>query len=86
MESTIIQRIQKLKEECEDKIKEIVNPDDSDWEDVGFDSPPSGYDTVDSYLRAEEDFDESQQAEMGLLEEFIEKLEEIEKEFTNNKS
>lgn len=81
----LLKRIEELKKEYKEKINQIINPDNSSWDDIGFDGPQPGYSSVDEYMLANEDYDESQQTEMSVYGEFVEKLEEIEKEFINKK-
>ncbi len=77
MRSDPIQRVRELKEEYEVRSREIINPEGYDWEDLGQDGPVPGYDTVESYIFLHEDFDEGQQKEIRMIQELVEKLEEI---------
>ena len=59
-----------------DYRKSIINPDDLSWEDLGFDSPPSKLKSIDDYL--EEEIDERSQAEIQMVDLFLEDLEQLE--------
>jgi len=60
--------------------KNIINPDNASWKDLGFDKKPKEYKSVDDYLEAEGEFDEGQQTSLVLIAEFIKDLEKIEYE------
>lgn len=71
--------IQKLIDKYIEEQKKIINPDDLDWSDLGFELPEitmavEKFGTVENYIRDEEGFDEGQQAELMLFETVIEDL------------
>lgn len=72
--------INKLIAAYKNKLIDIVNPDDLDWGAIGFDEgKPDEYETPYDCLRAEGEFDESQQTKLKLYEEIIQDLEKLQK-------
>ncbi len=59
------------------RLKAIINPDNSNWKDFGFDIPPKGYDTVEAWLEINGEFDEGDQTEIRLCYEFLEDIEKL---------
>ena len=77
MKSDQIPRLRELKEEYDARLKEIINPNNYDWEDIGHDGPVPGYESVENYLFSHEDYDECEKVEILVVEEIIQKLEDI---------
>ena len=66
--------IQKLLEYLNKRKKEIINPDNLTFEDIGFDNPedfPTDV-TIDEFLEQEEDLNEYKQAQLSIIQEIIE--------------
>ena len=50
------------------------NPDDSTWEDLGFDEPPEGYDSPSDWLEEGQELDEGEQTELRMIAEMTDDL------------
>lgn len=72
------EKIKELVKKYQDLIHETINPDDQDWNDIGFSGPQDGYDTVDDYIENEfGELDEGEQTDLRNYREFIEDLKEL---------
>lgn len=73
-----LDKVKELIKKYEDLIHETINPDNQEWNDIGFSGPQEGYDSVDDYIDNEHgDLDEGEQTDLRNYREFIEDLKEI---------
>lgn len=71
-------KIKELIKKYRDLIHETINPDNQDWEDIGFSGPQDGYDSVDDYIENEfGELDEGEQTDLRNYREFIEDLKNL---------
>ena len=68
--------IQRLINKYEQRIKDIVNPGDLTWKDIGYDEPYEGFDDINDYFEngGDEDFDEGEQTGLMIYREVIDDL------------
>jgi len=73
------QNIQRLINKYEQRIKDIVNPGDLTWKDIGYDEPYKGFDDINDYFEngGDEDFDEGEQTGLMIYREVIDDLEKF---------
>ena len=71
--------IQRLINKYEQRIKDIVNPGDLTWKDIGYDEPYEGFDDINDYFEngGYEDFDEGEQTGLMIYREVIDDLEKF---------
>ncbi len=69
--------VQNLRDILNAKKVGIINPEDMTWEDLGFNSPPDGYESIIDYLEREETPDEFNQAQLQLIDEMLDILQVI---------
>ena len=67
-------KILALIEVYKEKRKELINPDELDWGDIGFDTPPDEWETVNDFLEKEENLDYEQQIGIRYIDEIIDHL------------
>jgi hypothetical protein len=72
--------IQELIEKYEERLNQSIDPDNSTWDDLGFDEPPEGYESPREFQRLNGERDEGDQAREGLIGEFIEDLKGLQKD------
>ena len=68
---------EELLDKYREKLKETINPGGLDWEDIGFDEPLEGCATVEDWLFRNGELDETAQAQIQLLHDIVEDLEEL---------
>lgn len=68
-------QIKDIIQKYEALIKGTINPDNLDWEDLGFDEPMEGYLSIEDYIENENcELDEGQQTSIRCYREIIQDL------------
>lgn len=70
---------EELIQKYEEQLVWIINPDGmTEWDEIGFNEAPEGYETVYDWLKINGEFDEGQQTEISCIQEFLEDLKSLE--------
>jgi len=69
--------IQELIQKYQERLNQVIDPDDSSWDDLGFEEAPEGFDSPLEYQRLHGERDEIGQNSESLIGEFIEDLKNL---------
>jgi len=76
--------VRTLIDKYEKSISDIINPDGiTEWSEIGWDTPPDNFDSIEDYLFSEEELDEGEQTAIRCYEEILEDLRTLTGESTD---